>query len=144
MAAHPHILPSAFGLQSIYLSSYLLSSTISGILNWNDPFDGLTKKCPGPNIQGAFISNKEGHFPAHLFHIKVIHSLPQQMPEFISSQWIVVPIITRLTHPGFKVTDSDLREPARIPCQVIPVAALYARLPSSAKDRMELPCKKIR
>ena len=74
--------------------SFHCKMMILRILNWNNPFDNLTKKVLGPNIQGSFVSDKRCHFPANLFHIKIINGLLQQMLEFIRSQWVVILIIT--------------------------------------------------
>jgi len=92
-----------------------------------------------PYVQGTPVHNEGGDFPARLFHIEVIHGLPQEVLESVGSQRFVIAVIAGLTHPGFEVSDPNFRIPARIPYQVVPVAPLHARLPLPAKDRMEFP-----
>ena len=91
----------------------------------HDSNDDLPEKIPRPDIQGTLVHNEGGDFPARLFYIEVIYGLPQEALESVWSQRFVIPVIAGLTHPGFEVSDPNLRIPARVPYQVVPVAPLH-------------------
>jgi hypothetical protein len=79
-----------------------------------------------------------------LFHIQVIHGLSQEVLKSFGSKGFVIAVITGLTHPGFEVADPNLRMPARVPYEVVPVTSLDARLPLPTKDGVELAGEKVR
>ena len=95
------------------------------------------KKSRDHTSMARWFTMKGADFPARLLHIEVIYGLPQEVLKSVGSQRFVIAVIAGLTHPGFEVSDSNFRIPARVPYQVVPVAPLQARLPLPAKDRME-------
>jgi len=46
------------------------------------------EKIPRPYVQGTLVHNEGDDFPARLFHIEVIHGLPQEVLESVGSQLI--------------------------------------------------------
>jgi hypothetical protein len=46
------------------------------------------EKIPRPYVQGTLVHNEGGDFPARLFHIEVIHGLPQEVLESVGSQLV--------------------------------------------------------
>ena len=52
--------------------------------------DDPPEKIPRPYVQGTPVHNEGGDFPARLFHIEVIHGLPQEVLESVGSQLVSI------------------------------------------------------